>query len=348
MKHRTRTARIVCASVVATLALVPAGAYNISAKGRVHERFTFLAEQCAKANGGADCAVPADGKAFKKAGKRWRKAAYSRAVRWPDDPTDQANVLGGAKFVINLALNECEPWLGDGKPFAGLTCNSHFGQFQFMHAMRSSDGESSAQTREMMLEWTRFLSQVVRNEIDPEKNWCEAVAGRGLLSSALNPQGFPYCVDRTKNGKPYKAWTVRTFFTFTCHNPFTSARCNERIGPGGVDMARRNARGALLHMIQDSYSASHTARGGEDEDGPYKPVVTCLPVTRHYLYNTNKPAHADADKFPDFAKCGAAERKVLDPITASARMLVLLDSADGDATEKAVRLIDEGVLGKAS
>lgn len=324
--------------------LAPASAFNISAKGRVHERLSRLAELCLEAGQQAKCPLPADQRAFEKVD--WKKGKYWRAVRWPDDPTDQARSVSVVKFAINAGLGRCEKYVGTGKPFGGLMCNSHYGNFQFMHTMKSSADETTEVTKVTIGAWTLFAYRVANGRIDLEANYCDTIRAQGpSLSAALAPPDFPFCEDRQDNGKSFKAWSVRTLFTFKCRNPVSSAVCKETVGEAGRAQARLAATGALLHLIQDSFSSSHTGRSVINPTGPYSAIVDCAAVHAFYFYTANKKNHPAADKKPRFKENCGTKAPVLDPVTASAQMLGLIEhSAEGDEAA-AVELVMYSVLG---
>lgn len=323
----------------------PVNGYNISAKGAVHERITRLAEYCAKLEPmPVRCSLPRTQSGFSDVD--WKSGTYTRAVRWPDDPTHQGNILGIVKFAINAGLGKCVDYLNPGQPFAGLMCNSHYGKFQFMHAMSSSDKETNKQTRELILAWSKFTFGVASRRIPADAPFCETVRMEGgPLAEVLAPKEFPYCEDRVTARATYPAWKVRTLFVLSCRNPFSSATCSEAIGDPANELARRNATGALLHLIQDSFSRSHASRAQDNARGPYLSQIDCAPVRKFYLYSLNKRYHGAADKPPVFSpECGDQSR-ILDPITASARILRGIAVGDQSAEIAAVRMIEDEVLG---
>lgn len=324
---------------VVAAASVPLKAYNISAKGRVHERITRLAEICADLEPAPlRCDLPADVRQFQKV--RWREGKLWEAVRWPDDPTQQGNVGGAVKFAINAGLGRCEKYLQPGQPFAGLLCSSHYGHLQFMHAMSSDQAENGAATRALIVAWTKFAFGVASGQTDGAAPFCATVRAAGApLADALAPDSFPFC-----DGGKYLAWKVRTLFVLRCRNPFSSVICSEADGAPADERARKNATGALLHLIQDSYSRSHADRGsGEGPLGPYHPVIDCKPVRAFHLYASNKKEHGAADKLPAISSNCLRDGEIFDPVTASAQMLRAVAAMDEDA---AVTLIERHVLGQ--
>lgn len=150
MKWNKTALRIafVSALLMTGVSSIPSSAYNISLKGRMHERMTVKAEQCLEAANGAlptrcDIGEPND-----KLKGKWN-SPLAKATRWSDDPTNQAGPLGAPKFAYNMLFGGCdqalqsEPGEARERYFAGLLCNSHYGAFQFMHAMSTNTDENS-------------------------------------------------------------------------------------------------------------------------------------------------------------------------------------------------------------
>lgn len=323
-----------CAAVAIS---TPSSAYYISAKGPQHERLTALSEQCLQGAGGVyprRCALPKNADEFED-DTDWSNSRFARASRWPDDPTRDLGT-GIIKFLVNVGLDRCEHYLDESDhpgEYAGILCHSHYGRLQFFHAMRPAD-VSDEQTRQLIDEWTSYAFRVATGRIPPDSYFCDSVP-ESPLRSALVPPGFPYC-----RGRSAQPWTVRSFFAFRCGNPFSSRTCSVLPEDGYVSYA---ATGALIHLIQDSFSQSHTARGGDFPTGPYSARVVCAPVTNFYSYVAEQRAvHKYADKAPAFDEACNSSMTV-DPITAVARLLWLVGNQCDERW--AVQLIGTGVLG---
>lgn len=335
-----RRVGLVAASVWLIMPSMPASAYKISALGRVHERMTQLAEECDR-SGTSDtqrlrCTLPVDRKAFSNV--KWKSAENWSTVRWPDDPTKQALTTGGLKFVANVGFDACRRHIARAL-YAGIMCHSHYGRLQFMHGMTPSAGMDFATTRTLVLDWARFAFGVSSGRIATGADFCRVAREHPKqLADALAPDDFPFC----SSGGP-EGWRVHSLFTFRCRNMISSKRCLSSGGdPDGE--ARAAARGALLHLIQDSYSQSHAARGGVDPDGPYRPMIVCQPVTAFYDYNVNHGTHRAADSLPSIDPGCRTAGAILDPVTASARMLRYLREGPA-AQERALAMLDRAVLG---
>ena len=114
-------------------------------------------------------------------------------------------------------------------------------------------------------------------------------------------------------------------------------------------LARMAARGALLHMIQDSYSASHAARTiGEfpSEAGPYTAQISCLFPRHFYQYDKQNPSvHGKADRPPVKATSCASINEADDAVTASAVTLWSLRPESGVSAEDYIAYLKARVFG---
>lgn len=177
-------------------------------------------------------------------------------VRWPDDPP----------FALNRAspprIADCDPkvtlrstaqpkcWKGlfsdadktakqrmaskPGEPAFGpgdyLLYRSHFGDLQFFHSMAAYDGETAAETRQRMRMWAQFLWGVATKAI-PTDRFLRTVG-----------------VDQLEHYFPGDMTATNLFAT-------------------GIVEVRKDldkvAIGALLHMLQDSFSQAHAGRNPE-------------------------------------------------------------------------------------
>lgn len=338
------------AVIAAVTVSSPSLAYNIHAAGKHHERMTWLSEKCLSESDGLPqkCPFPSSSNEFEKiSGSDFRQGKYWQHARWPDDPTRQLDDFWTiAKFGLNAKFF-CPDHVARQGFFAGLTCGSHHGQFQFLHAMASSESETPAQTREYIRGWSKFAFRVATGKIKPGDNYCEAVAeNAGAAAPQLAPEDLSYCKDRTVDGAKYEAWNVRTLFAFHCDKMFSSKSCDVVALEDDPDLHKLAATGALLHLIQDSYSQSHTARVEVRNAGPYVARVDCKPVQAFYFYGNNKSVHSAADRAPKFSPECFGQSETVDPITAGARLLYYVNQGE-TSEEKAVDLIVRGVLGVA-
>lgn len=276
------------------------------------------------------------------------------ASRWPDDPTRQAAAFTYPKMGANLAFN-CERKLNVAQEIdeVGLLCSSHFGRLQFMHAMQGPDDDSADQTRQRILSWAWFAYEVADGTISSETSLCAAVDGRDGLEDAFAFRNEDKCKRRSKRlfgllkiGS-WPAYTVGSFFTQTCSNPLQSEVCWEKTKAGGSEkLTRLSAKGALLHLIQDSFSQAHASRaesGTVPETGPFEPLVVCRRASDFFDYsNQETEVHSEADHVPSTRGCGT-DAPIDDVVTASAVLLWHLEQ--GRPASEFVAYLNQRVLG---
>ncbi len=217
-------------------------------KSPVHEAITLNA---------LDCVVPAGSEAQCLTTVAVREnQVLLYGVRWPDDPP----------FALNRAspprIADCDPkvtlrstaqpkcWTGlfsdadktaklrtankPGQPAFGpgdyLLYRSHFGDLQFFHSMAAYDGETAAETQQRMRMWAQFL-------------W-------GVATKTIPTDRFIHTVgdDQLAHYFPGDMTATNLFAT-------------------GIIEVRKDldkvAIGALLHMLQDSFSQAHAGRHPE-------------------------------------------------------------------------------------
>lgn len=214
-------------------------------KHPVHEAITLHAIDCA-AKPGAEISCLTTEKV-----KAHRVLLYG--VRWPDDPPFPLNtdspprntdcdsrvtlrstaqpkcwaVLffdAEKKAKQRMTLKPNEPAFGPGDY---MLYRSHFGDLQFLHSMAAHDGERAADTLRKMKMWTQFL-------------W-----GIGVKTLPVDRYIRTLNVDQLEHYFPGDLTATNLLAT-------------------GIVEVRKDlhqvAIGALLHMIQDSFSHAHSAR----------------------------------------------------------------------------------------
>jgi len=330
-------------------------AYTISPKDDIHEAFTRAAKTCfdeavLKGEKPTECAgsvADADdvdtawirnstlawydviGRLRRLSGADARFPTLEEAVRWPDDPTRQIGVLGVVKFGVNM-LSDCDKYIHDN-PLGindindGLLCSSHFGVMQFFHSQASQVGEPYETTILKIKAWAALLFNIGAGrlsdaELDTE--YCSFFSGEDALSKAMLPNQQAVPCEKKKDPK----WRLTTLFTFKCPNPLSSVGCYEETGQSRFDKTRIYAAGALLHLVQDSFSQSHVERGECEVRGDkVKAKIECLPASGFTTYR-GQIKHDEADRRPTFANSCSEENGMDDPITASAKVLWHLHS----------------------
>jgi hypothetical protein len=315
----------------------------------LHETFTAIARDCvtaARPNLPRNCV-----QLFPQIRERTRQEqdqsnveAYS--ARWPDDPT---RMLDGSRGKIRFGLQflrECRDALERGPAIdrVGLLCSSHFGRLQFLHAQASAeDRNDPARTRDRILAWAMFAYRAATDPSFRRTNYCDAVAAwpDANLRTSLSFSDRTFCTDRPR----FPAWTVGTMFGLRCSS-LLSDTCRLQTGEEGEARAEQGARGAVLHVIQDSFSQSHVARVprgrlASGPRGPFEARVVCRPPVYFFDYLIqNLPTPNDLGQMPDEPHAVADQRPVLDDscsepnhatddvLTATAVALYYLDRPD--------------------
>jgi hypothetical protein len=265
-------------------------------------------------------------------------------VRWPDDPRREITSVGVARPFLNGYDKGCERKLRRSRAVQhiGTFCASHFGEWQFMHAMAvsrpSSSGgtevDNATLTRAKMLEWAAFSYGVARGETELSQSYCTAFKRGGYIEGVMVPSGFEMC----SGGNP---WTVGTFFSVRCGQFLFFGWCR----PLRLDNAfvRTVATGAILHMIQDSYSQSHVRRTDTVLASPRYPVVECGKPREYFVYNkANQKIHDGADQLPRWGESCTGRSDADDVITASAMALAMIDR--GAPTPEFIRYLEDRVF----
>lgn len=296
-------------------------AYDIRPVAGVHEAFTLLAERCRTE---ADASQPRDCLRYADEVSRWtgRRADNSydplqRAVRWADDPLRQ---LGSATGVLRYGrsmTSSCPRIVRETIAIdrMSLTCASHFGPLQFFHAMTSASRETAEQTRARILDWSDLLYRLALGQVPMSTNICSYFrANPSNISPSFTFDDPAICTP----GSPGE-WTFAVFFGQECDSATNTTNC-DRVSE---EQAMAAVRGALLHVIQDSYSQSHAARGRPLSSGGYRPRVVCRLPNSFYNY-LGQAGHGDADSLPEFDQTCGPGAEADDVITASAMALHFL------------------------
>jgi hypothetical protein len=314
--------RALTATLVVILALgagSSAPAYKIQLS-QVHETMTRAAMDCLARSQGARPANCQLSRAALRSLRTHNDSAYKEAVRWPDNPLRETSIFSGPHALLNVIGGRCARLLdnsGDSIQQAGLPCRSHYGDLQFFHAMKSSVREPVNVTREKILAWAKFAYRVANGEVGPDQNFCGQFTTRSNFDASMVPPDFPYC------GTEPSAWTVGEFFTFSC--PTQPVNCN--VHPTAARV-RATATGAILHLIQDSYSQSHARRTDEpvkNSTNVAMPVMECGKPREYFHYNRlTSPTHGTADNWPELGGTCSGDREGDDAITASAVALYYL------------------------
>lgn len=365
----------------AILALVLVGtavatsAYEIGSKSRakqtwdLHETMTALAVECSNNGTVQPSNCIAGWHPVKHPIRRLTvKSQHDKTTliedssRWSDDPTRQLDRTPSSAHWGVAMLDKCRRIM-TGANFidnVGLACSSHFGKLQIWHAMASESGQSSEETRRQILAWAKFSYRAATDTSFRQSDYCDTVEGlsdEDAMRQALTFSNKYFCKERPgtlfKRNQP--AWRVATLFGLSCRNPVSTRVGCIDLSVENDERARIAAVGALLHLVQDSYSQAHVGRRNADEplladNGPFWNRIVCRPAERFYDYAAQNQAgpdvHAQADQPPVIDRsCFGNNRQVDDVITASAKVLWFTNKQDQDRTpEKFVEYLERRVF----
>lgn len=325
-----RENRSIRASLFALLVFatsMPASGYDVWPKKSTHEAMTLLAQQCL-ADAGEREPVDCRPQFARLAGLTANRPLMGYddlqiSVRWADDPARQVPSGGIFRFGYNM-LGRCERLTRPGRSGAiprldqaGLLCSSHYGRLQFLHA-QAVYGENDDLTRARIIDWAVLTYRIAIGDVSPTERICAHFRNEpsGIASS------FELDARQCDHGND-GAWTFTTLLASGCTNPASSRICPQIPTAAATNaLAVRTARGALLHVIQDSYSQSHAARGPVHENpNRYDNRVDCsLPSHFHSFYRQR--GHKLGDRVPELAgNCRMDDWQADDVITASAMAL---------------------------
>jgi len=252
---------------------------------------------------------------------------------WPDDPTRQGSFYG-AKAKINL-VRKCEnfwSFLGyenyNDSISGGLFCNSHMGVLQFFHSQASKpadtgeySGEEYDVTLRKILSWARFNYKIVKDSKILNEPYCGHF--KKLKKSKLH-------IDMAESFLPTRLeekllqceynYTVDWIYNNKCTNPMSSKTCT----PEGDSRAHQiTALGALIHMVQDSYSQSHTKRGVcSSAGGVAESRIVCKPIEQFYDFlMQDGDKHGESDVMPISVSSSCDNSDIDDAVTSTAAIL---------------------------
>lgn len=313
----------------------------------VHETLARQAQACVDRFGGSrptDCLAEA---AQVQSSASWRLirdfSAMEKATTWPDDPVREIAPPTIARYgwAISRGCARRIEREGRGLDRAGLMCGSHFGDLQYLHAMRSTADENPDDTRAKMKAWASLTYRVALGDIPAEIPYCGAFAHHAQkIAADFEPAN---CAASSINGLPLSGWSLGTLFSIRCGNVFTGRWC--RVVEPEVSVGH-TARGALLHMIQDSFSQSHAQRGPVRLE-TFESVMECLPARDFYHYNSDSSeAHKAADQPPRLGAACNTEAVIKDAVTASAVAIWMLEHQR--PASEFLSYFDESIIGVAA
>lgn len=191
-----------------------------------------------------------------------------RGVWWSDDPNQdlykaRQSIWLGHMFDAERRAKSGRYKINDQYM---MHYRSHYGDMQFLHSMAASDGEDASTTKKNVLMWAEFLYQIATNKIGRETKFSE-VAVDGLSKFFGRQSDWQL------------QWILQPRYRLKRPDDFSE-----------------HALGALLHMIQDSFSAAHVKRDFTPTDKcPSGQIIQFLSYT-----NQNSSKHGAADTRASF------------------------------------------------
>ena len=189
---------------------------------------------------------------------------YSRGVMWNDDPRARlfddvpgqptndysSGVAWGSEFSAGENEAKSGKTFGVGDP---ILKRSHFGDLQFLHGM-APDEEDPAVTKQKMMMWAEFTTQVAEGHIKGDAKLSELALKNPMFKQLLGGDAS------------LKDTDVNKLFAMGGPAPVgggaeggNGATAEPGAKPYMPDLKKR-ALGSLLHMIQDSYAEGHVER----------------------------------------------------------------------------------------
>jgi hypothetical protein len=221
-----------------------------------------------------------------------------------------------------------------------LLYRSHYHDLQFLHAMAKDSDETAAETRDKAMMWIEYAYRVSTGEIGPKEPLAKSI-------ERLNSAGSK---DYFKNTLLAKArahrWTPAFLFDSQCvrtprasvvPGSRTTLTCTNDDPTRASDIAAQTIRvrgvalGSILHVLQDSYSASHTVRIRPDAGLPVltSSLLDAGDIIEFGVYGIQRSRkHAKADVWPTDMSALAGATPRLFEASASVIACSLVDAAN--------------------
>jgi hypothetical protein len=219
--------------------------------------------------------------AYEKAGVKMPDEVLA-GVRWNDNPpVIRLGPLAGACdigcWASMLRVDSLALEILSRREQSIPTLRSHFGDMQFLHAMAARSGERPQATREKAMRWLEFSYRVARGEIGPRVNvFSLREAGSGMDAATRD------WVSSLFRAPDKQLWRVQDVF--------------------GVGELKLVAFGTFLHLVEDSYSASHVRRASRRVQANGCPSYDAAdPIAEFHTYaGQDTEKHALCDDAPDW------------------------------------------------
>lgn len=213
-----------------------------------------------------------------------------KGVRWNDDPLDMAKKRPHEAFVY--LKDSCRKSRNIDQSY-DMYYRTHCGDMQFLHAMASKKNENAGATSELMKMWAEFSYRVAVGDIDKDLRFKSIGKELETRSAELFNNKMIY------NGSRME-WQPEWLFAADCNRSIklgislTTLNCKDVNNKYSEQTIQNIALGSLLHMLQDSFSASHTLR--ENSILNTSQISGAGKIKRFGVYNAQKGGtHSIAD-----------------------------------------------------
>lgn len=267
----------------------------------VHEDITHAAIACATSAASADPAgaVPICRESVRARTSRDPGNIFNPlivGVWWNDDPRHflHDNQIVSAALQWSDAQHSARQMRRFNGGYAHphmrrLLYRSHFGDLQFLHAMAGRSTETAGETQHRIIRWFAFAYGVATG----------AVAQDLKLSQLAPPLSGAFADER--------GWTVERLF-------------KPRASMSELPLSEL-ALGSMLHVAQDSYSSSHTARDMAPTQACRQGRITEF----HSFLHQDTEQHREQDSRAALHHSTAMSFTALqNPVEASARLILLV------------------------
>lgn len=174
-------------------------------------------------------------------------------VRWNDDPLHmfQKHLTVGALSFSHSCDDDISKKINEKWD---LFYRSHCGDMQFLHAMASKEYERAKITYEKIISWLEFSYKTATGSIPSDLRFRSV----GHRMEPENAKTFQEIMISKHGGR--SMWSADLMFSFDC----TRTTFRRELKCSHLNFSKESIRnialGSLLHILQDSYSESHTKR----------------------------------------------------------------------------------------
>ncbi len=199
-------------------------------------------------------------------------------VRWNDDPLQMFRehlLVAGLSFS-----HSCKRKISQEIDVEwDLFYRTHCGDMQFLHGMASKENEAAQETYQKIMSWMEFSYKTSTGSM-PSDLFFRSVHYRMEPDTSAT---FKELMISSNGGR--SMWRAEGMFSFDCTRTTFNRELKCTHFKFSKETTKNISLGSLLHLLQDSYSESHTKR---DDKGQ---------VVAYGAYNLqDKTLHAEKDK----------------------------------------------------